>query len=246
MNMIKKLLAILMAFTISGMTIAAGKDTRELEEMLKKTLPEGTFYTIDETVIQGIFQVNFSNTFIYLSADGKHAFKGDIINISSNENLTENKRSANRLKTLASVTDADMITYAAGKTKNTLTVFTDIDCGYCRKLHAEMPEYNKRGIEIRYVFLPRAGIGSGSYDKAVSVWCAKDRRKALDAAKANIKVERKECENPVLKHMRVAEMLGVSSTPTMFLEDGTVLPGYIPAPQLEGILAQHKQLANRR
>jgi len=246
MKMLYKILAVLMAITISGLATAADKGTRALEDMLQKTLPEGTLYTIDETVVPGLYQVNFQNTFIYLSADGKHAFKGDIIKISSNENLTESKRAQNRKKTLDTISEEDMITYPVSSKKNTLTIFTDIDCGYCRKLHAEMPEYNKRGIGIRYVFLPRAGIGSGSYDKAVSVWCSKDRRKALDDAKANVKVENKDCKNPVMKHMRVAEMLGVNSTPTMFLEDGTVLPGYIPAPQLEGILAQHKVLANRR
>jgi len=236
----------LMVFAFTVPVMAAGKDLGQLETMLRKILPEGTLYTIDATPVAGLYQVDFGNTFIYMSADGQHVFKGDIIKIETNDNLTENKRASKRKKTISSISDGEMITYAAKGATNTLTVFTDIDCGYCRKLHAEMAEYNKRGIEIRYVFLPRAGVGSDSYDKAVSVWCASDRRKALDKAKSNEKLERKECENPVLKHMRVAEMLGVNSTPTMFMNDGSVLPGYIPAPQLEQILQQRKQLAQSR
>ena len=127
------------------------------------------------------------------------------------------------------------------KTKHVVTVFTDIDCGYCRKLHAEMPDYNKQGIEIRYLFYPRAGVGSESYKKAVKVWCSDDKHKAMDVSKAGNRVEaRIDCENPVDEHMTLGGLVGVSGTPALVLEDGKVVPGYVPADRLSKVLDARK------
>ena len=121
-----------------------------------------------------------------------------------------------------------------------MTVFTDIDCSYCRKLHSDMSGYNERGIEVRYVFYPRAGIGSNSHQKATSVWCADDQRKALDTVKGGRRIDKRECDTPILKHVEVANKLGINSTPTLMFEDGTMMPGYIPPARLAAILKQRK------
>jgi thiol:disulfide interchange protein DsbC len=138
-----------------------------------------------------------------------------------------------------------MLVYAPkdGKYQYTINVFTDIDCSYCRRLHSEMSQYLQRGIRVRYLFYPRTGKGSLSYIKAVSVWCSKDRHDAMNKAKQGLNIETRTCDNPVDNHMRMAEQLGVTGTPTIILEDGGRLPGYVNAAQLLHSLQQRRAVA---
>ena len=132
-----------------------------------------------------------------------------------------------------------MIVFAPeGKPSYTITVFTDIDCGYCRKLHGEMAGYNAEGIKVQYLFYPRAGEGSPSFAKAVSVWCADDRRTALTDAKAGKSIPDKTCPNPVKEHLELGEKMGVSGTPAIVLENGEMVPGYIPPKRLAAMLKE--------
>jgi thiol:disulfide interchange protein DsbC len=127
---------------------------------------------------------------------------------------------------------------------HTVTVFTDIDCGFCRKLHADMSEYNKQDIRIRYLFYPRAGLGSESYDKAVSVWCADDRKAAMDTAKAGGAVPAKTCENPVAEHHALGQAMQLQGTPALLLEGGQMVPGYVPPDKLRTLLDQQRAQSN--
>jgi thiol:disulfide interchange protein DsbC len=120
-------------------------------------------------------------------------------------------------------------------------VFTDIDCGYCRKLHSEIKQYLDAGIEVRYLFYPRSGEGSDSYNKAVNVWCAENRTQALTQAKKGEPVPEKACDNPVSKHMALGTAMGASGTPMIVTEKGSVLPGYVPAAQLLQVLGEEKK-----
>lgn len=125
-----------------------------------------------------------------------------------------------------------MIIFPAKNAKHTITIFTDIDCGYCRKLHSEVSRYTDAGITVRYLFFPRSGPNTESYFKAVSVWCADDRNQALTDAKLNNKVINKTCENPIDKHMQLAQAFGVNGTPAIIADDGTMVPGFVPAKEL--------------
>ena len=131
-----------------------------------------------------------------------------------------------------------MIIYEPKKTEHTLTVFTDIDCGYCRKLHQQIAEYNALGIRIRYMAFPRAGIDSESYNKTVDVWCAKDRKQALTDAKNGKEVTSESCNSPIQAQYELGRRLGVTGTPALFLESGEMLPGYVPPKRLKEILDQ--------
>jgi thiol:disulfide interchange protein DsbC len=133
---------------------------------------------------------------------------------------------------MAAIPESSMIVYKAENEKHVLSVFTDIDCVYCRKLHQEMAQMNELGITVRYLAFPRAGLNSPSYDKAVSVWCAGDRNAAMDSAKGSGQIEAIKCDAPVAMHMQVARQLGVNSTPSLVLEDGRLQPGYAPPKQL--------------
>ena len=137
---------------------------------------------------------------------------------------------------LSKIDEDRMIVYGPDDAKHTITVFTDIDCGFCRRLHSEMDQYNKQGIAIRYLFYPRAGIGSDSYNKAVSVWCADDRHAAMDAAKAGKDIPSKTCDNPVEAHYELGQQMRVQGTPALVLSDGEIVPGYVPPAKLRRAL----------
>lgn len=168
----------------------------------------------------------------YATADGSHLVAGDLYAVVSGgfENRTEDLRSARRVDMLEEVAREDLIVFPAeGETRGVVSVFTDVDCGFCRKLHLEVPELNAMGIEVRYLAYPRAGIGSDSAVKMVSAWCSSDPAAALTRLKAGEPVEARTCVNPVADQYRLGQRLGVRGTPALFLEDGRMLPGYMPA-----------------
>jgi thiol:disulfide interchange protein DsbC len=166
---------------------------------------------------------------VYVSMDGKYLVDGQVIEMASRRNLTEAAKGEVRRKRLDAVTSDMRVIYpATSDLRHKVTIFTDIDCGYCRKLHQEMAQYNELGIEIDYLFFPRAGIPSNSYDKAVSVWCSGDRNAALTDAKAGNDPAPMDCANPVEQHFELGRELGVTGTPAVLTEDGTLIPGYVP------------------
>jgi thiol:disulfide interchange protein DsbC len=125
-----------------------------------------------------------------------------------------------------------MVVFAPEKTKHTVTVFTDIDCPYCVRFHQQVPELNENGVKVRYLAFPRSGVDSAAYRKAVSVWCAEDRSRAMTDAKAGRNVPEKSCDNPVGEHFETGRALGITGTPTLVLDNGKVVPGYVPTNQL--------------
>lgn len=191
---------------------------------------------IQASPIPGLYQVLMPPRVFYVSADAKYVVDGDVIDLDNKTNLTELQRNKSVLTALDEVGEKNMIVFAPDKPKHTVTVFTDIDCGYCVKLHQAIAEYNKLGIKIRYMAFPRAGIGSPSYDKAVAAWCADDRKQALTTLKSGGTVKSKSCENPVAQHYNLAGMIGLSGTPAMIMDSGRIIPGYVPPKQLAAIL----------
>jgi thiol:disulfide interchange protein DsbC len=189
--------------------------------------------SITPAPVAGLYQIAFGPRLFYISADGRHLISGDMFDLRNQVNLTEEWRGKARQGALEAVKGSMIVYPAKGKAKHTLTVFTDIDCTYCRKMHSGIKEMNDLGITVRYLAFPRAGIPSPSYDKAASVWCATDRNKAMDLAKNEDKVTRNVCaNNPVAEHLALGQSFGVSATPTLVLEDGTIIPGYLPPQRL--------------
>ncbi|MBT4765186.1 MAG: DsbC family protein [Methylococcales bacterium] len=204
---------------------------------LAKAMPSLTVDSIQGSEIPGVYEVVIGSKIVYVSSDGNYLLQGQLIDIAARKDLTEGRLSGARVKAVAGIAPEEMLIFTADAPQYKITVFTDIDCGYCRKLHREIDQYLARGISVHYLFYPRAGLGSESYDKAVSVWCANDRHAALTAAKSGQDPIKKTCDNPVKKHMALANTLGLSGTPMMVTEKGTIFAGYMPAEQLEKALA---------
>ncbi len=204
---------------------------------LTKHAPDLKVADIFSTPIKGIYEVHIENgPLLYAAKDGLHFFVGDLYKVTEKgmANLTEIQRGLARKELLDTVKPKDMIIYPPeGDVKSRITVFTDIDCGYCRKLHQEVPALNKLGIEVRYLAFPRAGAKSGSADKLATAWCAKDPNKTLTQLKNNESVPIKTCDNhPIASHFALGGDLGVRATPTLILDDGQIISGYRPAADL--------------
>jgi thiol:disulfide interchange protein DsbC len=137
-----------------------------------------------------------------------------------------------RMERFAALGEDKMVVFGPDDAERSITVFTDVSCPYCVKLHREVPELNEMGIRVRYVFYPRAGKGSGAYNAMVSVWCAEDQQAALTAAKFGGEVEPATCDNPVDEHLALAREFGLRGTPAIVTDSGRLIPGYAPAKQL--------------
>lgn len=192
--------------------------------------------SIQPSPLPGLYEVVVGPHVFYIGSDGRHMLRGDVIDIDSRVNLTDQRRGAARVGAVERISEDDMVVFGPQDAAHTVTVFTDVECGYCRKLHSEMADYNAAGIRVRYMAFPRAGLQSDVYDTMVSVWCADDRQAAMTAAKQGKSVETRNCNNPVSREYQLGRMLGISGTPTIILENGQMVPGYVPAVELEKML----------
>ena len=212
-------------------------DLTALQTALNGVKPD----SIAPTALPGVYEVVLGAQVLYLSEDGRFALQGDLLDLSSHANLTENRRGELRSKAIAEVGENKMVVFAPeGSVKHTVTIFTDIDCGYCRKMHSQIADYLKEGIKIRYLWFPREGQNSEGFAKAVAVWCSDNRQEAMTKAKRGETVESKTCDNPVQAQFELGQKLGVRGTPSLFLESGEMLPGYVPPTQLAQMLAESK------
>jgi len=214
-----------------------GAEKDRIAKKFAAVRPELVVSDVERTDIDGMYIVNFSSKgSVYYIPKGDYFFTGDLLQIKDKRfvNAKEKRLQAPRKAALAKIDPKDMIIYpATGEKKASITVFTDVDCGYCRKLHNEITQINDLGIEVRYLAYPRAGINSPSYNKVVSAWCADDKQSALTKLKNGDPVFSPVCkDNPVAKQFILGNRLGVTGTPAIILESGEMLPGYLPADQL--------------
>lgn len=248
MNIVSKSLfrgLALLAVVFSSFSQAEAVDKKILQtisDRLAAARPDLRVVDVQKSPVLGLYAAQIENgPVIYASADGSHFITGDLYKVEAKGivNLAEAKRAKERIGLMAGLKAKDMIVFAPSapmQTKATVTVFTDIDCGYCRKLHREVPELNKLGIAVRYMAYPRAGVGSDSYNKLVTAWCSDEPSEALTALKNSQSVATKTCQNPVADHYMLGQRLGVTGTPALVTEDGRLLPGYMPAKDLAATL----------
>ena len=198
--------------------------------VLLNAFPEDSDPKISESSIQGLFTVSIGSQIFYMSQNGKFILQGDIYDSETGANLTELDRISARKDFLNQLDEEEMVIFTPDNFKHTVTVFTDIDCGYCRKFHSEIDEVMEQGIRVRYLFFPRTGPDTESWEKAEKVWCSQDRHSAITKAKEGKSLRAKICsETPVQKHYSLGQMFMVQGTPTMVSDKGKTIIGYVPA-----------------
>jgi thiol:disulfide interchange protein DsbC len=217
--------------------VAQGGDvTQVISNALKRARPELVVSDVKPSAIPNIYSVRVAGgPTLYATADGSHFIAGELYEVTNTElvNLTEQERAGERQQALAAIPKDQTINFTPATVKGTAFVFTDVDCFYCQKLHHGMAKMNELGIEIRYLAYPRAGLGSPSYKKIASAWCADNKQEAINKLKNREEIPLNVCENnPVASQFELGEQLGVHGTPAIFLADGTLVPGYVPPEEL--------------
>ena len=230
---------------LGGMIMGAGARAEDPQaEVILKALsaarPDLQYEQPRPSPVAGLYEVQVKGgPLLYIDADGSHFIAGDLFAVQKSGfvNLAEQGRQKERAELIAAVKPEDMIIFAPENPKATIAVFTDVDCGYCRKLHSEVAELNALGIAVHYLAFPRAGLGSPSFRKIASAWCAKDPGAALTSLKNGEEIPENVCaDNPVAAQILLGEKVGVNGTPALVLEDGTLVPGYRPAKELAKLL----------
>lgn len=211
----------------------AGDDLAQVRQRIEQRFSDLKITEIKPSPLPGVYEVVFGTRVAFVSGDGQYMLMGELVDLNSRRNLTAERHGSLVLKAIEAVGESNMIVFAPqGAVKRTLTVFTDVDCPYCARLHKEVPALTQAGVKVRYLLFPRAGLGSESYRRSVAVWCAKDRAKAIGVAKSGGALDMKTCANPVAEHLKLGAEVGVEGTPTLVFDDGRVVPGYVPAPEL--------------
>jgi thiol:disulfide interchange protein DsbC len=194
--------------------------------------------------VEGLYEIRSGAEVGYVSTDGRFYVDGDVFDMTSKANLTEQRRQEGRLALMAGVSDGDAIIFApTGATRHTLTVFTDIDCAYCRRLHQDIGELNRLGIRVRYLMYPRNGPDTEAWRKAEAVWCSADRRDALTRAKRGETIKPGKCETPIAAHYALGQRLGIQGTPGIITDRGEYLAGYLPAASMAEYLESSAKTA---
>ncbi|MEX2131082.1 MAG: DsbC family protein [Pseudohongiellaceae bacterium] len=191
------------------------------------------------TAMANIIEVELdTGEILYSSIEGDFVFAGDLFEASDSGllNLSAQRRQVKNLERIQAIPVEEMIVFSPPETRAVITVFTDVDCQYCRALHRDMEKLMALGIEVRYLAYPRGGEQAASFAKMNSVWCSEDRQKALTQAKNGQNLPQLECDNPVLKHYTIGNSIGIAGTPAILLPDGALVPGYVESDRLAAML----------
>ena len=223
-------------------TAVAGTPEARAIEAIRQFNPQAKVDRVTQAPLPGFREALVGGQVVYVSDDGRYLFLpgsgGALFDAKARKNLTEAALAGMRKQLLQTIPASERIVFAPANPKYTVTVFTDVECGYCRKMHSEIAEYNKHGIAVQYLAFPRMGIGSDDYKKMVSVWCASDRKAAMTAAKSDGRLASKDCKNTVTMQYDVGQRAGLTGTPMILTEDGTQIGGYVPPAQLRAALDQ--------
>ena len=236
-------MAAILAATFAFASAQAAEDSAELEQVRQRV--GDMFDTIEPSnvfgsPVEGWYTIQKGSVVVYISADGRYLLQGDMIDLDNQVNLTENVRTEVRRKLMSAITDEQTIMFSPAEVRYSVSIFTDVDCTYCRRLHSQIDEYMAHGIEIRYLMYPRNGPASRAWNTAEDVWCAADRKEALTLAKLDRKFPTASCDASIVQdHYVMGRDVGLNGTPAIVLEDGTLIAGYLAPDQLNATLEKN-------
>ena len=218
---------------------------KQLRETLARIAPDMEISAIAESVMPGVYELVSGAQVFYLTPDGRYMLEGSIIDLENRVDISEERRGGLQVSLIEEVPEDQMVVFnnQSGDADRWITVFTDTDCGFCQKLHAEIDTITDANIRVRYLLFPRAGIDSASSHELQSVWCSSDQQEAMTIAKSGGRVPSATCQNPIESHMAVARQVGLRGTPLIYLDNGTKIPGYQPAGELIRMIEESEPMA---
>ncbi len=221
------------------------EELQQVFDAVNARLPEFRIGSVGRTPFPGVFEVVFGGQIIYVNADASAVIEGSMIDLQTGTDLTDARLGLLHADMINDIDEKDMLVYDSGKpSQRSLTVFTDISCGYCRRLHSELDTLLEGGVKVRYLLFPRAGLESQAHRDLESVWCAADPQEAMTIAKAGGPINPVSCSNPIESHVALAEQIGLRGTPLIYLDNGLRVPGYRPAPALVELINSAEPLSN--
>lgn len=216
----------------------AKPDELLISSKINAVLPEGmSVQSVKKSQIENLYIVDIGDLQpIYASKNGEFFFYGELYAVNGNmlQNTTKDEINLKRKSILdEALSEGDFITFKSDNEKHRVIIFTDVDCGYCRKFHNEINDFNDLGITVNYVAFPRSGLASDSYNKIVTAWCSTDAKDTLTKMKQGIDVQLSMCQDhPVEKHFLLGQKIGITGTPAIIKSNGELLPGYLPPDEL--------------
>jgi thiol:disulfide interchange protein DsbC len=215
-------------FAVNSLAADADPKLEAVRAKISDMFPSIDPENVDVSPIEGWYTVQRGSVIAYVSDDGRYLLQGDLIDLDTQVNLSEASRADARRELVSTLSDDDTIMFSPAEVKHTVTVFTDVDCTYCRKLHSEIDAYMDLGIEVRYVLYPRNGPASRAWTTSEEVMCASDRGSALTAAKLDRKFQTTKCDTGAMtRNYSLGRDVGLTGTPAIVLEDGTFIGGYL-------------------
>jgi thiol:disulfide interchange protein DsbC len=232
------LAAVLLSVAVPASAEEVSAELQALRDSVAERFPEINPEEVFESPLAGWYTIRKGAIVAYISADGRYLLQGDVIDLQHNTNLSEASRNDARVAMMTAVSDEELIVFSPDEVEHTVSVFTDIDCTFCRRLHAQIDQYMEQGIEVRYFLYPRNGPTSPSWAKAENVWCANDRNEALTLAKLDKEFPTRTCDASIVStHYAIGQDVGLRGTPAIVLDNGTLFSGYMPAEQLKQAIA---------
>ncbi len=235
MRLFRALIAVSAGSAMLMLTGAALADDKldavriKISDMFESIDPEN----IDTSGIDGWYKIQRGAIVAYVSEDGRYLMQGDMIDLDLQMNLTELARNSARKEVMDTLEDGKVIAFTPAEVKHTITIFTDVECGYCRRLHSQIDDYLQKGIQVRYLLYPRNGPASRAWNTSEEVWCSDDRQNALTQAKLDRDFDSRSCDaSTIQEHYLLGQEVGLTGTPAIVLEDGTLISGYMPAEAL--------------
>ena len=228
------LAAVLLFFAVPATAEEVSAELQKVRDTVAERFAEISAEEIFESPIPGWYTIRKGAIIAYISGDGRYLLQGDLIDLQENANLSEESRNDARVIMMSAVPNEQLIVFSPDEVQHTVSIFTDIDCTFCRRLHSQIAQYMEQGIEIRYFLYPRNGPTSQSWAKAENVWCADNRNEALTLAKLDQEFPTRTCDASIVsKHYLIGQDVGLRGTPAIVLDDGTLFSGYMPADQLK-------------
>lgn len=218
---------------------APGTPESRARDVVRTLSPDARVDKIGAAPLPGFREVIVAGQVLYISDDGKYLMQGVLLDVPAKQNLSENALASVRKGLLEGIPVSDRIVFSPPNPKHKVVVFTDVECGYCRRMHQDIAAYNREGIAIEYLAFPRMGVNTPDFEKMVDVWCARDRRKALTDAKNDRPVAKGKCTSPVRMQYEVGRRVGLTGTPMILAEDGTQMGGYLPPAELRAAMDKH-------
>jgi thiol:disulfide interchange protein DsbC len=228
---VKWLLGLLASCAVAAPVAAQAPEAAAVDPRVEiaKKIPGAHAEDLRAAPIPGLYEYTHGTEIVYVTADGRYAISGDLYDLKSNADLTEAHRREVRLKMLAAFPEDQMLIFGPKDPKYTVTVLTDVDCAYCRKLHSQIADYNRLGVRVRYMLYPRTGPNTVAWTKAEQVWCSPDRNDAFTRATQGQELKAKACpNNPVASSYAMGKDFSLQGTPSIVLADGEMLDGYLP------------------